>query len=89
MADEIEDLMLDTTDDWLAGKNVPQKIASYKTLLNFTARASDYEKREAVGVAPVLPLIKNIKLWRHFQILLNVLQFEDGWKTNHFSIWCG
>ena len=51
MADEIE-FDVDTTDDWLA-ENV-QKIASYKTLL-IHRMTSDYEKREAVGVAPVLP----------------------------------
>ena len=73
LADEIEDLMLDTTDDWLAGKNVPED-SILQNFVKFHRMTSDYEKREAVGVAPVLPLIKEYKALTSFSILLNVLQ---------------
>ena len=56
LADEIEELMLTTTDQWLEGKDVPDDpiLANFVKLHRMTA---DYDKREEVGVAPVLPLI--------------------------------
>lgn len=42
LADEIEDLMLDTTDDWLAGKNVPED-SILQNFVKFHRMTSDYE----------------------------------------------
>ena len=44
LSDEIEELMLATTDDWLSGKNLP----SYPILANFVKFhkiVADYDKR--------------------------------------------
>lgn len=57
LADEIEDLMLATSDAWLAGKDLPQD-AILANFVKFHKMTSDYEKREALGVSPVLPLIE-------------------------------
>ncbi|MDR3191209.1 MAG: endopeptidase [Lactobacillaceae bacterium] len=56
LADEIEDLMLTTAADWQAGNAVPDD----SVLVNFIKYhklASDYETRDQIGVAPVLPLL--------------------------------
>ena len=57
LADEIEDLMLATSDAWLAGENLPQDgiLANF---VKFHKMTSDFDKREALGVSPVLPLIE-------------------------------
>ena len=53
LADEIEDLMLATSDAWLAGENLPQDgiLANF---VKFHKMTSDFDKREALGVSPVL-----------------------------------
>ena len=57
LADEIEDLMLATSDAWLVGENVPQDgiLANF---VKFHKMTSNFDKREALGVSPVLPLIE-------------------------------
>lgn len=57
LADEIEDLMLATTDEWLAGKNLPEGeiLANY---VKFHKLVADYDAREAAGTEPVQALIK-------------------------------
>lgn len=84
MADEIEDLMLDTTDDWLAGKNVPED-SILQNFVKFHRMTSDYEKREAVSVAPVLPLIKEYKALASFSdFAKRIAEFEMTGKPNAF-----
>jgi putative endopeptidase len=84
LADEIEDLMLDTTDDWLAGKNVPED-SILQNFVKFHRMTSDYEKREAVGVAPVLPLIKEYKALTSFSdFAKRIAEFEMAGKPNAF-----
>ena len=56
LSDEIEALMLDTTDKWLVGDNVPDD-AVLKNFIAFHRMVADYDKREEVGVAPALPLM--------------------------------
>lgn len=53
---EIEDLMLATSDAWLAGENLPQMVISQ--LCQVPQDDLDFDKREALGVSPVLPLIE-------------------------------
>ena len=60
LADEIEKLMLATTDQWLMGQDVP-KDSILQNFVKFHQMTADYDKREAVGVAPVLPLIEDYK----------------------------
>ena len=60
LADEIEDLMLATTDKWLSGEDVPED-SILQNYIKFHRMTSDYDKREEVGVAPVLPLIEEYK----------------------------
>lgn len=57
LADEIEDLMLETTDEWLAGKNLPEGdiLANF---VKFHKLVADYDAREAAGTEPVQALIK-------------------------------
>lgn len=65
LSDEIEALMLATTDEWLAGKNLP----SDQILTNFVKfhkLVADYDQREALGVAPVLPLIEEYQAYNSF-----------------------
>ncbi|EJN94621.1 M13 family metallopeptidase [Streptococcus ratti] len=57
LSDEIEDLMLETTDKWLAGQDVPDD-SILQNFVKFHGQVADYEKREKVGVAPALPLIE-------------------------------
>lgn len=65
LSDEIEELMLATTDDWLAGKN----LSSDPILANFVKfhkLVADYDKREEVGVTPVQATIKEYQAYSSF-----------------------
>ena len=84
LADEIEDLMLATTDEWLAGKNLPDD-SILQNFVKFHRMTSDYEKREAVGVAPVLPLIEEYKKLSSFADFAGqIADFEIAGKPNEF-----
>ena len=54
LADEIEDLMLATTDEWLAGKNLPDD-SILQNFVKFHRMTSDYEKRELLISNSSLP----------------------------------
>jgi putative endopeptidase len=60
LADEIEELMLDKSDAWLAGKDLPSD-AILANFVKFLKMTTDFDKREALGVEPVLPLIKEFQ----------------------------
>ncbi|EHJ57030.1 hypothetical protein HMPREF9318_00950 [Streptococcus urinalis FB127-CNA-2] len=84
LADEIEALMLSTTDQWLADENKPSD-----TILNhfiaFHKMTADYQKREEVGVSPVLPLIEEYKNLQSFsEFASKVAEFELDGKPNEF-----
>ncbi len=84
LADEIEKLMLDTTDGWLAGKNLPEDsiLANFVKLHKMTA---DYDKREEVGVAPVLPLIEEYKALGSFaEYAARIADYEMAGKPSVF-----
>lgn len=84
LADEIEKLMLDTTDGWLAGKNLPEDsiLANFVKLHKMTA---DYDKREEVGVAPVLPLIEEYKALGSFaEYAAHIADYEMAGKPSVF-----
>lgn len=84
LADEIEELMLMTTDQWLEGKDVPDDpiLANFVKLHRMTA---DYDKREEVGVAPVLPLIEEYQALGSFAEFANkIADYEMAGKPNLF-----
>ncbi|SCC06888.1 M13-type metalloendopeptidase [Weissella bombi] len=70
LADEIEKLMLATTDKWLAGEDVPDD----KVLTNFVKYhrlAADWETRNALGTEPVQPLIARYQNYDSFADFAN------------------
>ncbi|AXJ14028.1 M13 family metallopeptidase [Streptococcus pluranimalium] len=71
LADEIEDLMLATTDEWLAGNNLPEDeiLANF---VKFHKLVADYDAREAAGTEPVQALIKE------YQELTSFEAFAEG-----------
>ena len=84
LADEIEDLMLETTDQWLAGENVPDN-AVLQNFIKFHRMAADFDKREAVGIEPVKPLIEEYKQLSSFsEFASKIAEYEISGKPNEF-----
>ena len=84
LADEIEDLMLETTDQWLAGENVPDN-AILQNFIKFHRMAADFDKREAVGIEPVKPLIEEYKNLSSFsEFTSEIAEYEMSGKPNEF-----
>lgn len=84
LADEIEDLMLTTTDDWLAGEHVPND-AILENFVKFHRLVADYDKRDQVGVAPALDLIEEYKALGSFaEFASKVADYELNGKPNQF-----
>ncbi|MGT2667052.1 M13 family metallopeptidase [Streptococcus rifensis] len=80
--DEIEDLMLETTDKWLAGQDVPDD-AVIQNFVKFHRLATDFDQREADGVEPVLPLIDEFKALTSFEEFASqIAKFELDGKPN-------
>ena len=73
LADEIEDLMLKTTDQWLAGEHLPEDpiLANF---VKFHQLVADYDQREAVGTKPAQELINEYQALDSFASLLAVLR---------------
>lgn len=67
LADEIEDLMLETTDAWLAGNNVPADSV-LQNFVKYHKLVSDFETREQLGVEPVISLIKEYQAFDSFAV---------------------
>lgn len=82
LADEIEELMLETTDKWLAGEDVPtDPILQHFVTLH--RQMADFEKRDREGVAPVLPIIAEYKALDSFAAFTEKLvEFELAGKPN-------
>lgn len=84
LSDEIEDLMLENTDKWLSGKDVPDD-SILQNFVKLHRMAADYDKREEVGVAPVLPLIKEYQDLGSFSDFAGkIAEFELAGKPNAF-----
>lgn len=84
LADEIEDLMLTTTDAWLAGEHVPND-AILENFAKFHRLVADYDKRDQVGVAPALDLIEEYKVLGSFaEFASKVADYELNGKPNQF-----
>ncbi|MBM7636661.1 M13 family metallopeptidase [Streptococcus saliviloxodontae] len=82
LADEIEDLMLETTDAWLEGKDLPQEeiLANF---VKFHKLVANFDKREALGVEPVKPLIAEYQALESFKDFTKQLAtYELAGKPN-------
>ncbi|MGT2785648.1 M13 family metallopeptidase [Streptococcus merionis] len=80
--DEIEDLMLEVTDKWLAGKDVPED-AILQNFVKFHRQVADFDQREADGVTPVLPLIEEYKSLSSFaEFTSKIAEYEMDGKPN-------
>ena len=84
LADEIEDLMLETTDQWLAGENVPDN-AILQNFIKFHRMAADFDKREALGIEPVKSWIEEYKQLSSFsEFTSKIADYEMSGKPNAF-----
>lgn len=84
LADEIENLMLKTTDKWLNNNDIPEDDI-LKNYIKFHQMTADYEKREEVGVSPVIPLIEEYKKLSSFDdFSKKIATFELAGKPNAF-----
>ncbi|MGT2923654.1 M13 family metallopeptidase [Streptococcus caviae] len=82
LSDEIEDLMLATTDQWLAGENLPED-SILQNFVKFHRQVADYDKRETVGVAPALPLIEEYQNLSSFaEFASKIADYEMAGKPN-------
>ncbi|MGT2637720.1 M13 family metallopeptidase [Streptococcus ratti] len=82
LSDEIEDLMLETTDKWLEGQDVPDD-SILQNFVKFHGQVADYEKREKVGVAPALPLIEEYQNLSSFaEFASKIADYELAGKPN-------
>ncbi len=82
LADEIEKLMIDTTNAWLAGEDVPED----SVLQNFVAfhkQVADYEIRDRLGAEPAQALIAEYKALNSFEEFTSKLaEYELAGKPN-------
>ncbi|AND80113.1 M13 family metallopeptidase [Streptococcus pantholopis] len=82
LADEIEKLMLETTDRWLDGKELPDNTI-LQNFIKFHRMTADYTKRDQVGVSPVLPLIEEYKSLSSFKAFTKKLaEYELAGQPN-------
>ena len=80
--EEIEELMLATTDKWLAGEDVPED-AILANFVKYHRMVRDFDKREADGIKPVLPLLKEYQDLESFADFTSKLaEFELAGKPN-------
>lgn len=83
LADEIEDLMMATTDKWLQGQDVP-KDAILQNFVKFHKQVADFETREALGTEPVQALIQEMKDLSSFaEFAEKIAEFELAGKPNY------
>ena len=57
---DIEKLMLATTDKWLAGQDVPEDPI-LQNFVKYHRLVADFDEREQAGVAPAMPLVDEYK----------------------------
>ena len=83
---EIEDLMLATTDKWLAGEEVPED-AILVNFVKYHRLVRDFDKREADGIKPVLPLLKEFQELETFaDFTARLAEFELAGKPNFLPL---
>lgn len=81
---EIEKLMLDTTNGWLAGKAVPEDSV-LQNYVKYHRMLADFEGREAAGVAPAMPWVQEMNALSSFkEFAEKIASFEMAGKPNLF-----
>ena len=84
LADEIEELMLETTDAWLQGKNVPDD-SILQNFVTFHKQVADFDAREEAGIDPVRALIAEYQGLDSFaQFAERIADYEMAVKPNLF-----
>ena len=74
--------MLATTDKWLAGQEVPED-AILANFVKYHRLVRDFDKREADGITPVLPLLKEFQELETFaDFATKLAAFELAGKPN-------
>lgn len=87
LADEIEDLMLTTTDGWLEGKDVPED-AILQNFVKFHRQVADFDTREKLGVAPIQELLEEYRALGSFkEFAEKMASYEMAGKPNF--LWFG
>ncbi|TWS94372.1 M13 family metallopeptidase [Streptococcus sp. sy018] len=82
---EIEALILETTENWLAGKDLPKDNPILENFIKYHRLISDFETREQLGVTPVLPLIKEMQELTSFaDFTSKIAEYELAGKPNLF-----
>ncbi|RRD31521.1 endopeptidase [Streptococcus minor] len=82
LADEIEKLMLDTTDKWLEGKELPDDPI-LQNFVKFHRLVADFEKREKVGVEPIQGLLAEYRALDSFKEFADKMaSYELAGKPN-------
>ncbi|KXT77867.1 M13 family metallopeptidase [Streptococcus sp. DD13] len=82
LSDEIEELMLKTTGEWLEGKNLPEDPI-LQNFVKYHQMTTDFEGREAAGVTPAMPLVEEINALSSFEDFTSKLAaYELAGKPN-------
>lgn len=86
LADDIEELMLDTTDAWQAGQNVPTD-AILANFVKYHKLAVDFATRDALGTDPVKPLIARYQAFTSFaDFAAHIIELEKAGLPNALPI---
>lgn len=86
--DEIEKLMLETTDQWLAGENLPEDPILLE-FIKYHKMLADFETRDSLGVSPTLPLIEeyhNIPSFKAFTERMAEYEMEGKVNFLYFGV---
>ena len=79
---DIENLMLDITGKWQRGEELPED-SILQNFVKYHKMVADFDAREAAGVAPVMPLINEIKALSSFEDYTSKLgTYELAGKPN-------
>ena len=79
---DIENLMLDITGKWQRGEELPED-SILQNFVKYHKMVADFDAREAAGVAPVIPLINEIKALSSFEDYTSKLgTYELAGKPN-------
>lgn len=82
LSDAIEELMLETTDQWLKDENLPEN-SILKEFIKYHKMVSDFETRDDLGVGPVLPLIEEYHQLTSFsEFAKRIAEYEMEGKVN-------
>lgn len=82
LADEIEELMLATTDKWLAGDDVPDDQV-LQNFIKYHRLAADWQTRNQLGTDPVRPIIERYQQFKSFaDFAQNIVSLEKEGLSN-------